>query len=150
MQVVQTREKSRGRVEWRILSTSTQGAAHAQWPGLNRFLKLERVTTIHGETKRSVTYAVTSLTTDQADATTLLKMLRGRWAIESLFWIKDAVMREDHSRIRSGRSPESMSILRNSAINFLRTLKVPNYAAALRKNALKLNQLLPKLGLPTF
>lgn len=97
-----------------------------------------------------MTYAVTSLTADQADVATLLKMLRGRWAIESLFWIKDSVMREDHSRIRSGRAPESMSILRNCAINFLRALKVPNYAAAFRENALKLNQLLPKLSLPTF
>ena len=97
-----------------------------------------------------MTYGITSLTTDQADAATLLNMLRGRWAIESLFWIKDSVMREDHSRIRSGRAPESMSILRNSAINFLIALRVPNYAAAFRENALKLNHLLPKLGLPTF
>lgn len=147
---MQTREKSRGRFERRVLSASTQGVGQAGWPGLNRFLKLERITTIDGETKRSVTYAVTSLTADQADAWALLKMLRGRWAIESLFWIKDAVMREDHSRIRSGRSAESMSVLRNLAINFLRVLKVPNFAAAFRENALKPNQLFTNLRLPTF
>lgn len=147
---METREKSRGRVERRVLTTSRQGVDHARWPGLNRFLKLERVTTIDGETTRSVTYAITSLTAEQADAAELLSLLRGRWAIESLFWIKDAVMREDHSRIRSGRSAESMSILRNSAINFLRTLKVSNYAAAFRENAIKVNALLLSLGLPTF
>ena len=123
---------------------------HAQWPGLNRFLKLERITTVDGTVTRTVTYAVTSLSAEQANVDHLLAMLRGRWAIESLFWVKDVVMREDHSRIRSGRSAESLSILRSSAINFLRVLNVPNFAAAFRENALKVNHLLPKLGLPTF
>lgn len=148
--MAESREKNRGRLERRVLTTSPRGVDQAKWPGLNRFLKLERVTTIAGETTRSVTYAITSLSADQADARTLLAMIRGRWAIESLFWIKDAVMREDHCRIRTGRSAESMSILRNSAINFLRALKVPNFAAALRENALKVPHLLRKLGLPTF
>jgi len=137
-------------VECRILTTSTQGVEHARWPGLNRFLKLERITTIDGRTTRSVTYAITSLSADQADATVLLALLRARWMVESLFWVKDVVMNEDHSRIRSGRSAESMSVLRNSAINFLRTPKVSNLAAAFRENCLKLDHLLPKLGLPTF
>ena len=148
--MAQTRDKNRGRLEQRILTTSTRGVAQAKWPGLNRFVRLERITTIDGQTTRSVTYAATSLSVDQADASRLLELIRGRWAIESLFWIKDAVMREDHSRIRSGRSAESMSILRNSAINFLRAQKVPNFAAALRENALKVHDLLTKLHLPTF
>ena len=148
--MVETRQKSRGRVERRILSTSTRGVEHARWPGLNRFLKPERITTVDGQTTRTVTYGVISLSAEQADGTRLLSLLRGRWSIESVFWIRDTVMREDHCRIRSGRSAESMSILRNSAINFLRVIKVPDFAAAFRENALRLNHLLPKPGLPTY
>ena len=143
-------EKSRGRIERRRLTTSTLSVDHSDWPGLRRFLRLERITTVHGETTHTVSYAITSLSSSQANADRLLHLLRSRWHIESLFWIKDATFGEDHSRIRTGRAAESMSILKNTAINLLRSLKVPNIAAALREHAAKVDRLLPKLGLPTF
>lgn len=146
-----TIEKNRGRVEKRSITTSTLSVDHADWPGLSRFIRIERSVTVHGETTTSVTYAITSLTAAQASVATLLALVRGRWAIENRsFWVKDVVLGEDHSRIRTGRSPECMSVFKNTAINFLRTLKVPNLAAALREFAVKPNHLLPKLGLPTF
>ena len=146
-----TVEKSRGRIEKRILTTSELSVSNGGWPGLNRFVRLERTTTIDDETTTTVSYAVTSLSSQQAGAATLLKMWRGRWDIENrLFWIRDTVLREDHSRIRTGTAPQSMSILKNAAINYLRALKVPNVAAALRKNAVKVQPLLHRLGLRTF
>ena len=144
-------EKNRGRIERRTLTTSSLSVSAAGWPGLNRFVRLERRTTIHGQTTITVSCAVTSLAPEQADAAALLAMWRGRWDIENrLFWVRDVVQREDHSRIRSGHAPESMSILKNAAINYLRTLKVPNLAAAFRENAVKVAPLLRNLGLPTF
>ena len=124
---------------------------HAGWPGLNRFLRLTRETTVDGETTRTVSYAITSLTPHQADAAVLLQMWRDRWAIENrTFWVRDVVLGEDHCRIRTGRAPENMSILKNAVINYLRARKVPNIAAALRENAVKLQPLLARLRLPTF
>lgn len=79
--------------------------------GTNRCLRLERVTTIGGETQSSLTYDVISLTVDRANAATLQKILQSHWVIESFFWVKEAVMREDHSRIRSRRLPELTSML---------------------------------------
>ena len=118
-----TLEKNRGRIEQRTLTTSSLSVSAAGWPGLNRFVRLERTTRIDGQTTTTVGYAVTSLSPEKADAEALLKMWRGRWEIENrVFWIRDVVQREDHSRIRTGRAPESMSILKNAAINYLRTL----------------------------
>ena len=146
-----TVEKSRGRIEKRTLTTSELSVSNAAWPGLVRFLRLERTTTIDGQTTTSVSYAVTSLSPDQADAVALLTMWRGRWHIENrVFWIRDVVLREDHSRIRAATAPQSMSLLKNAAINFLRALKVPNIAAALRKNAVQVKPLFAKLGLRAF
>lgn len=124
---------------------------HAGWPGLNRFVRLERETLRDGETKRSISYAVTSLTPQQADVDALLKLWRDRWAIENrTFWVRDVTFREDHSRIRSGRAAENLSLLKNAAINYLRTRKVDNIAAALRENAAKTQPLFTTLGIPTF
>lgn len=74
---------------------------------------------------------------------------RGCWLIESLFWIRDVPFREDHSRIRSGTAPYTMSVLKNAAINTLRALKVDNITAALRENAVKVPALLHNLGIQT-
>ena len=147
-QTAETTEKKRGRVEKRKLTTTTVGTDTSQWPGLKQFLRLERTTIIDGQMKKNVQYAVTSLSRDQANAEELLKLVRGRWAIENrLFWVRDVVFGEDASRIRTGTAPTTMSIFRNTAITLLRGLKVPNITAALRENALKLNLLLQRLGI---
>lgn len=142
-------EKNRGRIEHRTLTTSTLGVKEAGWPGLAQFVRLERTVTANGETTHSVQYAVTSLSPDRAGPDRLLTLSRGRWLIESLFWIRDVAFREDHSRIRSGTAPYAMSALRNAAINTLRALKTDNITAALRENALKVQDLLRTLGIQT-
>lgn len=54
---------------------------------------------------------------------------------------------EDASRIHSERAPENLASVRNAAIGLLRRLGHTNIAAALRENALKVNQLLDNLGI---
>ena len=139
-------EKSRGRVEVRQLTSTIVGIDTCQWPGAHQFVRLERRTTEDGQTKTTVQYAVTSLAREQADAETLLMLWRGRWAIENrLFYIRDVAYKEDASRIRTGNAPTIMSIFRNTATTLLRALKVENITAALRENALKVDQLLQRL-----
>lgn len=95
-----------------------------------------------------MSYAVTSLSRDQVDAATLLKLWRGRWEIENrLFWVRDVVFREDLSRIRTGTAYTTMSVFRNAGITLLRALKVPEITAALREHAVKLNVLLQRLNI---
>ncbi|MCA9080132.1 MAG: ISAs1 family transposase [Planctomycetaceae bacterium] len=145
-ETAQTKEKKRGRFEVRTLTSTTIGIDTTRWPGIKQFLRLERETTIDGETTRTVSYAVTSLSRDQVDVDTLLTLWRGRWDIENrLFWVRDVVFREDHSRIRTGTAPTTMSVFRNAGITLLRALKVPNITAALREHAVKLDVLLQRL-----
>jgi predicted transposase YbfD/YdcC len=140
--------KSRGRLEQRIVTTTTVGTDTSDWPGLRQFVKLERRTTIRGKTRTTVSYAVASHRVATSSAEQLLALWRGRWMIENrLFWVKDAVMREDHSRIRSGQAAYAMSIIRNAILNYFRVCDVKNIAAELRANALKLNDLLTRLGI---
>lgn len=111
-------------------------------------MKLERTTTIKGETKTTVAYAITSHTPESANAEQLLTLWRDRWAIENrLFWVKDAVLREDHSRIRTGNAAFAMSLLRNAIINYFRAYGEPSIAAAFRYNVLHIQPLLAKLGI---
>lgn len=148
MRAGDTLEKSHGRVERRALTTSTRGVKQADWPGLAQFLRLERTTIVDGEPQRSTSYAITSLPPERASPERLLDLWRGRWEIENrLFWVRDVVLREDHSRIRSGSAALNVSHVRNATINYLRARNLPHIAAALRENALKVEQLLHQLGI---
>ena len=95
-----------------------------------------------------MSYAITSHSVESSTPEQLLALWRDRWAIENrLFWVKDAVLREDHSRIRTGKAAYGMSVLRNATINYLRACGETNIKAALRANAIKVNQLLSQLGI---
>lgn len=127
--------------------STTVGVDTCDWPGIAQMLRLERTTIYKGETKTTLSYAITSAPRATADAEVLLRGWRGRWGIESTFWIRDVVFQEDHSRIRTGRAPFVLSHIRNAAINLCRTLEVENIAATIREHALNLNVLLARLGI---
>jgi predicted transposase YbfD/YdcC len=47
--------------------------------------------------------------------------IRGHWGIENrLHWVKDVVLKEDSSRIRTGHAPANFQIIRAIAINLIR------------------------------
>ena len=143
-EVAETKEKKRGLFEVRTLTSTTVAIDTLRWPGIKQFLRLERRTTIDGNLTKSVSYAVTSLSREQVEPDTLLKLWRGRWDIENrLFWVRE----EDLSRIRTGTAYTTMSIFRNAEITLLRALKVPELTAASRENAIKLNVLLQRLNI---
>ena len=143
-----TLKKSRGRVERRTLNATTIGTDTFDSPVLRQFLKLERKTTIKGETKMTVAYAVTSRSSESSTAQELLALWRDRWAIENrMFWVKDVTLREDHSRIRTGQAAFAMSIIRNATINCIRSSGNQGIAAALRANTLGIPALLTRLGI---
>ena len=146
-ETARTVEKSRGRLETRSLTSTTIGIDTCDWPGVRQMLRLERTTTWKGQTKTTVCSAVTSVSSEQAPAETLLAWWRGRWGIESTFWVRDVVFGEDHNRARTGSAPFVLSQIHNAAINLCRTLKLGNIRAAIREHALKLDGLLTRLGI---
>jgi hypothetical protein len=75
--------------------------------------------------------------------------LRGSsdWGIENrLHWVRDVTMGEDANRARSGSGPQVLATLRNLAISRLRLDEVTNIAAALRRNAARVGDLIASLG----
>lgn len=137
-----------GRYERRILWALADPAQNARlgdtgsvgqpWPHVQHVCRIERrrIRQRTGETETDVTYAITSLPADLADATALLALARGHWGIENkTHYVRDVTFDEDRSQIRSGAAPQAFAACRNLAITLLRRCHCPNIAAALRTNA---------------
>lgn len=139
-------DKHGGRVERRRLQVTTMLNAYLDWPGVARVGRLERTVTVGGEATVEVQYVITSVPRERADAATLLDWVRGHWGIENrLHYVRDVTRGEDASRIRSGSAPQVLAALRNAAISHLRLAGVTNIAAALRRNAARVCDLLANL-----
>ena len=121
-------------------------AGYLDWPGLARVGRLERTVAGGGEVTVEVQYLITSVPRERADAATLLGWTRGHWGIENrLHYVRDVTMGEDADRTRSGSAPQVLAALRNAAISHLRLAGVNNIAAALRRNAARVRDLLASL-----
>lgn len=108
--------------------------------------RLER-TVVRGEqATHEVAYLITSVPRAHADAATLLGWHRGHWGIENrLHYVRDVSFGEDANPTRTGSGPQVLAALRNAAISYLRSSGVPNIAAALRRNAARVRDLLVSL-----
>jgi hypothetical protein len=111
------------------------GVHETPWPHLVQVCRMRRQR-VHGQTgeiQEEVSYAITSLGPDQADAARLLAMRRGHWGIENkLHWVRDVTFGEDECPIRSGAAPEAVAACRNLVIALVRQAGHANIAAALR------------------
>lgn len=130
------RNRHGDRQEVRKIEVSTALNEYSDWPYLAQVYRIEREVTHKGQTKREMTYGITSLRPDEANAKQLLKLNRGHWGIENrLHYVRDVTFGEDASQVRTGAAPEVMAALRNTAIGLLRLAGVTNIAEALRRNA---------------
>lgn len=106
---------------------------YLDWPGVQQVFRLTRERTVHGKTSVEVAFGVTSLPTDKADAAHLLQLVRGHWGIEnSLFYVRDVTMNEDHCRVRTGHAAALLADLRNIVVALLEATDWTNKAAAIR------------------
>lgn len=100
--------------------------AHLEWPGAAQVCRVERTRERRGTISHEVAYAITSLSSEQADPDTLLALWRDHWLIENrLHWRRDVILREDHSTIRSGTGPRAMAALRNTMLAIVNDLAEP-------------------------
>mgnify|MGYP002138152572 FL=1 len=146
-QTFSTTEKSRGRVETRTVTTTTNlvDSGYLDWPGVQQLIRLERHTTVAGKTRTSTTYAITSLSRTQAHAKQLLRLLRGRWEIENrCFHVADTTFKQDHHRTRTGHAAQTLANLNYFATNLARQLK-QSPIHTIREHALKPDLLLQRL-----
>jgi len=134
----QTLDQGHGRIEQRKIECSTSLTGYGYWPGLEQVFRLERNVTIKktDQQRSEVVYGVTSLSPKQADASRLLSLVRGHWAIENgSHWVRDVTFDEDRSQVRVGNIPQVMASFRNLAIGLLRQAGETNIAAACRRMA---------------
>jgi predicted transposase YbfD/YdcC len=116
-----TLEQGHGRThDRRHLVASTDLAGYLAWPGLAQVFRLERTWRAGGTAHRQLTYGVTSLPPDAADAARLLALKRGHWSVENgLHRAKDVALGEDRRLIHTGAGPMVMSLLRDTALGLL-------------------------------
>lgn len=134
--------KGHGRVETRTLYASVDLNAYLDWPGLAQVLCLERTFYYPKQDKTLVErdYGITSLRPDQIDLNTVLTRWREHWAIENkAHWVRDVIMGEDASRVRTGTLPQVLAALRNAAISLVKALGHTSVKAARRHFALDLH-----------
>jgi predicted transposase YbfD/YdcC len=116
---------------------------YLDWPGVAQVCRIQAEVKTGAEESYEVSYAITSVPREQADAATLLGWHRGHWGIENrLHWVRDVTMGEDANRTWSGSGPQVLAALRNAAIAQMRIAGSTNIAASLRRNAARVKDLL--------
>lgn len=118
----QTVNKGHGRLEQRTLTASADLQGFSDWPGLEQVFQLKRRVTdlATGTVVESITYGVTSLTAQQANAARLLQIVRLHWRIESnVHYRRDVFFGEDASRLRTGHAPQVLAALNNLVLGLL-------------------------------
>jgi predicted transposase YbfD/YdcC len=141
-------EKGHGRLERRTLTSTTVLNDYLDWPGVQQVCRIERERTIDGRHTRETTCCITSLSRQQAGPEDLLHLARDHWgAIENgLHWVRDEVLGEDRSTIRTGDAPQNLAALRNTALNWLRQSGYDKLAGTLRSFARNPLRLFTMLG----
>lgn len=128
------------------MTSTTSLNEHLDWPAVGQAFELERVRQTGTQVEVEVVFGITSLKRTQADATELLALIRGHWGIENrLHYVKDETLGEDRCRVRTGSSPEVLSLLRNVAVHLLEEVEAPSKAAATRRFMIHPNKALPLL-----
>ena len=114
------------------------GTVGQPWPALQQVVRVERQRVLVRagavvKHERRVTYAITNLPPQQADAPRLAQHLRGHWGIENrVHWVRDVVWDEDRSQVRSGAAPQVLATIRNLALALLRRAGYRTIAPTLR------------------
>jgi predicted transposase YbfD/YdcC len=113
-----TYEKDHGRAEIRkhAISDNVQWLRlnYPKWQTINSVGVIESTRIIQGVTSTERRYYVSSL---PADPKLFAYAARAHWGIEnSLHHVLDVVLREDACRIRCGKSPENLNIIRKIAL----------------------------------
>lgn len=142
-------DKGHGRVEVRTVRTTPLLTLGGKWPGLKQGVELRRERRVNGKVVVEVSYAVTSLSAERADAGRLLQFVRDHWRIENqLHWVRDVTLGEDRCRVRAGAAPQVLAAFRNAVVHLLATVPADSTKAAIE--TLQVNPTLARklIGIP--
>lgn len=121
-QAAVTRGKGHGRRERRTLTSSSMLKEYVKWPYCEQVFRLERhfVRISDDKVFQEVSYGVSSLTREKANADQLLELVRGHWGIENgLHFRRDDTLKEDRCRLK-GQGAQAMAVINNLVLGLLR------------------------------
>src|SRR5258708_2656375 len=140
---VEQTSKAPGRLETRTLSASAAAKTYLDWPFVQQALCLERrvIKLSTREISTETVYGVTCLAPHPLDLTKVLQRWRGHWGIENrLHWVKDVVLKEDASRVRTRQAPLILATLRNLLVSCLRAVGFDSITQGRRHFALNFDE----------
>ncbi len=106
------------------------------FPAAAQVLQVRRTRTIKGRKHIEVVYIICSMPMADAPPATIAAWIQGHWCIENkLHWVRDVVFDEDRHQLRTGRGPQVMATLRNTAISLIRLAGHNGIAASLRHHS---------------
>lgn len=110
--------------------------AWVDFPGAAQIVQVRRTRIIKGRRHIEVVYVICSLPMTDAPPATVAAWIQGHWCIENkLHWVRDVVFDEDRHQLRTGRGPQVMATLRNTAISLIRLAGHNGIAASLRHHS---------------
>ena len=118
-----TSEKGHGRLETRTLISGNAHIEDVDWPGVAQVMRreCERIELKSGKVTREVSYGVTSLTPERADAATLEALWRGHWTIENrVHYVRDVSFGEDGGHAAAGSTAHALASVRNALLELFR------------------------------
>lgn len=134
-----TVEKAHGRLERRALcGRRLLRCGQVDWldfPGARQGLARSCSARLlaSGRERAALTYALTSLTPEQASLADLAALWRGHWIIENqAHYVRDVTCHEDAGQAWRGATPHTLAALRNTALALFRLAGWTNMAAAFR------------------
>jgi predicted transposase YbfD/YdcC len=101
------------------VSPEALGELHqqSQGKGLRSIIQVERTRRLWNQTTQEVLFYLSSLA---PDALKLSELIRKHWSIENqLHWVLDINWGEDDCRVRPGKAPEHLALLRRWSLNLL-------------------------------
>jgi predicted transposase YbfD/YdcC len=118
-----TSEKGHGRLETRTLISGNAHIEDIDWPGVAQVMRreCERIELNSGKVTREVSYGLTSLRPERADAATLEALWRGHWTIENrVHYVRDVSFGEDRGRAACGSTARALASVRNALLYLFR------------------------------
>ena len=92
-----------------------------QWPGLKSVVMVESKRETDGKVETETRFYITSLA---LLAAAIGPMIRSHWMVENgLHWVLDMVFRDDECRVRTDNAPFILHMVKQLALNLLRTGK---------------------------
>lgn len=144
-----TVEKGHGRIEVRELTASSLLQEYVDWPYLVQAVRVERTRISKLKSEQEVSYGISSLSEDVADAQRLLQICRAQWRIENgLHYRRDVSLHEDASKVRVGQAPQVLAALNNLVCGLCARAKVSNLASFQRFAARGIDHWLERGQLP--